>query len=343
LEPVPVVVHRGPGYRAADAGGPPRFHGEHQPGIATRQQAHLRLAGFDLAPDEDPAARLRAWSATAEALMREHAAARLTLTFGLGPSLFARHPELEDRRPVALEELPAFPGDAVDPARSGGDLGVQVCADDAAVVAAALAALDGSPRWTQAGTVGHAAPTPRNLLGFKDGTLNLRRPRDLDRHVWVCARDRTWMLGGTYLVYRRIRLDVSGWNRLPVEEQERAMGRRKVSGGPLGGGREFDARVVDGLPAGAHVRLAAPQSNAGASMLRRAYDFTDAPADAGLAFVCFVQDPRRQFVPMQRRLAEADALNAFATPTASAVFAVPPGCRPGGFVGDGLFVSPSRP
>jgi deferrochelatase/peroxidase EfeB len=339
---MPLVVQRGPGYGAADPGGPPRFHGSHQPGIATRQQAHLLLAGFDLG-DDDPREVLQAWSATAERLMAEHPGARLTLTFGLGPSLFERRPELAPQRPVALRVLPAFPGDELDPARSDGDLGVQVCADDAAVADRALAALRAAPRWTQSGTIGHAAPTPRNLLGFKDGTLNLRRPRDLDRHVWVGDRDRTWMAGGTYLVYRRIRLDVAAWNRLPLADQERIMGRRKASGGPLTGGREFDARDVENLPPDSHVALAAPQSNAGASMLRRAYDYTDDRGDAGLAFICFVRDPRRQFEPMQRRLARSDALNAFATHTASAVFAVPPGCRPGGFVGDGPWRSAPEP
>jgi deferrochelatase/peroxidase EfeB len=340
---MPLVVQRGPGYAAADAGGPPRFHGEHQPGIATRQQEHFRLAGFDLDADADPAGVLREWSAVAERLMAEHAAARLTLTFGLGASLFGERFGLAGVRPVALRPLPPFPGDVLDPARSDGDLGVQACADDAAVATAALDALAGATRrWTQAGTIGQAAPTPRNLLGFKDGTLNLRRPKDLDRHVWVSDRDRTWMLGGTYLVYRRIRLDVAGWNRLPLEEQERAMGRRRASGGPLDGGREFDAREVDALPPDSHVRLAAPQSNAGASMLRRGYDFTDGPHDAGLLFVCFVRDPRRQYVPMQQRMAEHDALAAHASHTASALFAVPPGCRPGGFVGEGILSAARR-
>ena len=335
---MPVVVRPPHHALLADHGGPPRFRGAHQPGIATRQQHHLRLAGLDLAPETDVAALLRDWTATIERLMAEHADVRLTVTVGLGPSLFDARPELAPRRPTGLRPLPPFSGDALDPARCDGDLGVQACADDSAVAARALDALTGATRrWTQAGTVGHAAPTPRNLLGFKDGTLNLRRPRDHDRHVWVQGRDRSWMLGGTYLVYRRIRLDVAGWNRLPVEQQERVMGRRKASGGPLTGGREFDARVLEGLPADAHVRLSAPQSNGGASMLRRAYDFADAAGDAGLAFLCFVADPRRQFVPMQRRLAEADALSEFSTPTASGLWAVPPGCRPGGWLADGLF------
>jgi deferrochelatase/peroxidase EfeB len=285
---MPIVVHQPePGRRAADD--------RHQPGIADRPQRFLRLAAVD-----GDAALLREWAPVARALMEEHRRRRLTITLGLGAG-----------------PLPPFRGDALDPARSDGDLGIQVCADEELVAAGALEALTRTPRWVQAGTIGAAAPTPRNLLGFKDGTLNLRRPAELDEHVW--ASD-----GGTFLVYRRIRLDLDGWHALPLDRQERIMGRRKVNGGPLGGGREFDERVLDVLPDDAHVKLSAPDLNDGVRMLRRAYDFTDGPGDAGLAFICFVRDPATQFVPMQRRLAEHDALNAFAVHTASAVFRIPP-------------------
>ena len=38
----------------------------------------------------------------------------------------------------------------------------------------------------------------RDPLGFRDGTHNLRRPRDLDRCVWIDRGDRSAMTGGTY-------------------------------------------------------------------------------------------------------------------------------------------------
>ncbi|TMM34080.1 MAG: hypothetical protein E6F99_22580 [Actinobacteria bacterium] len=63
--------------------------------------------------------------------------------------------------------------------------------------------------------------------------------------------------------------------------------------------------------------------------------------DAGLIFVCFQRDPGQQFIPVQRRLAERDALNAFSQHTASAVFACPPaagaGPATGAWIGSGLF------
>lgn len=77
--------------------------------------------------------------------------------------------------------------------------------------------------------------------------------------------------------------------------------------------------------------------------IRRGYSFTEAAEpgsgqlDAGLFFIAFQRDPRRQFVPVQRRLSESDALNRHILHTGSAVFACPPGAKPGGFVGEGLF------
>jgi dye decolorizing peroxidase len=39
---------------------------------------------------------------------------------------------------------------------------------------------------------------------------------------------------------------------------------------------------------------------------------------------------------MQRRLAAGDLLNQWITPIGSAVFAIPPGREPGGYIGEGL-------
>jgi deferrochelatase/peroxidase EfeB len=340
--------------------GPPDG-GPHQPGIATRQQAHLALVALDaaLGSPEELRALLTEWSGAGRALMAgELRAAGLTVTIGLGPALFAPgRLGLERRRPVALEELPAFAGDALEPRWCGGDLCLQVCADDAGAVAAArdelVARARGAAtvRWVQDGFLdrgrARGAASPRNPLGFRDGTVNLRRPADLGRHVWAGRQERTWMAGGTYLVFRRIRLDTAAWADLGEAEQERVIGRRKASGAPLGGRLEYDPRRLDAslggepaIPAGAHVRQAAAATNGGAAMLRRSYSYAEgeesARAEAGIAFLCYQRDPRRQFAVMQRRLAAHDALSAFARHTGSAVFALPPGMRDGGYVGEGL-------
>jgi deferrochelatase/peroxidase EfeB len=351
----------------------------------------LNLAAFDLvAADRGQVADLlRAWTAAASNLAAGRpvaslddnllsppadtgeaigsGVARLTLTFGFGSGLFSG-PEgdrygLGSSRPSPLVDLPAFPGDQLDPARSGGDLLVQACADDPLVafhavhnlarVARGAAVL----RWSQVGfgrtsSVSRRDQTPRNLMGFKDGTNNIQTGDDaaMAAHVWVGVEGPTWMRGGTYVVVRRIRMLLEKWDRSSLDEQQRTIGRLKYSGAPIGGQQEHDTVDLGALdasghpvvPTGAHVREAAPSTNGGERILRRGYSFDDGvddvgEQDVGLVFVCFQQDPRRQFVPIQRRLAANDGLNEYIRHTGSAVFAVPAGVAPGGWVGQSLF------
>ena len=334
------VRDRGPGHSYRPDGRPPTVYGDHQPGIATPQLDHLAFAALDVTAGSDLRALLAGWSATAEELMEAGGA---TVTLGFGPALFDERFALAAMRPSALRELPAFPGDALDPAWCGGDLCVQTCAHTAGAARAALQRVaDGvAVRWSQEGSLLRApgdrpGGTPRDVLGFKGGTAKLRRGKDLDRHVWVGGRERSWMLGGSFLVVRRILVALEEWRALPVGEQERVIGRHRDTGAPLGRDHEFE-RLPAELPAGAHAALASPRANRGAAMLRRGYAF-----DAGLFFMAYQRDPRRQFVPVQRRLAERDALTPYTKHVGSAVFAVPPGARPGGFVGEELFAAAAR-
>jgi deferrochelatase/peroxidase EfeB len=294
--------------------------------------------------------------------------AALTVTIGFGPSLFGAGGtdrfSFRRRKPSALEPLPSFKGDSLDPARSAGDLAVQACAEDPQVafhaihVLARIASGAASLRWLQEGfgrtsSTSRSQPTPRNLMGFKDGTSNVRGEDEeaMNEHVWVQSGDGpSWMEGGSYLVARRIKILLDVWDATTLDGQERAIGRTKESGAPLGKSDEFDQVDLDArdggvpiIPADAHVRLSSPKSNGGLRMLRRGYSFSESPEpgsgqiDAGLFFISFQRDPQRQFVPIQRRLAASDALNRHILHTASAVFACPPGVNPGGFVGEGLF------
>jgi deferrochelatase/peroxidase EfeB len=359
------------------------FHGRHQQGIATPVQDRLHFAAFDLEDGLRPAdvrGLLRAWSAAAarmttgrpvgdanqEALAPPQdtgealglTPARLTVTFGLGPSLFDERFGLAGRRPPPLRELPALPGDELDPERSGGDLCVQACADDPQVAFHAVRNLARigrgavTVRWSQLGfgrtsSTSRAQVTPRNLMGFKDGTANLKA-EDVDalaRHVWV-GGDRPgeppWLRDGTYLVARRIRMLIEVWDRASLADQEQTIGRHKASGAPLGERDEFATLEVDRLPADSHVRLAAPSNNAGAALLRRGYSFTDGlddrlgQLDAGLFFLSFQRDPDA-FVRIQRRLGAGDALNEYIKHVGSGLWAIPPGARRGGYVGESLF------
>jgi deferrochelatase/peroxidase EfeB len=302
---------------------------------------------------------MKVLTAEAEELMTAAAQRRggnrpLTVTLGLGPGLLGDRFGLAARRPVALRDLPAFAGDELDPELCGGDLCVQACAADAPDAADALARMvsRASPsarlRWSQDGFVHRATGDrrdgrPRNLLGFHDGVNNPRRGKDFERHVWVARGERTWMVGGTFLVVRRIELRLDAWEALSTAEQERIIGRRRDTGAPLGATHEFDRLPLEGdaIAPDAHVRLAAARTNQGAALLRRAYSYDngrrpDGTRDAGLLLLTYQRDPRRQFVPVQRRLAAHDALSRFSRPIGSAVFAIPPGRQPGGFIGDQL-------
>ena len=173
----------------------------------------------------------------------------------------------------------------------------------------------------------------------------------MDTNVWVGAEGPAWMRGGSYMVTRRIRMLIEVWDRASLDDQQQTIGREKDNGAPLGRQEEFDAVPLgehgsDGkpvVPVDAHIRLAAPSTNEGASILRRGYSFTDGidpvtgQLDAGLFFICFQRDPRTQFVPLQHRLASSDALNEYIKHVGSGIFAVPPGAQPGGFVGETLF------
>jgi deferrochelatase/peroxidase EfeB len=289
---------------------------------------------------------------------------RLTVTIGFGPSLFERGGEdrfgLAAERPPVLRELPVLPVESIDPQVSGGDLCVQACADDPQVAFHALRNLTRIARgravlrWSQLGfgrtsTTSREQETPRNLMGFKDGTNNIRAEdtADLDSFVWVGDEGPDWFTGGTTMITRRIRMLLEVWDRASLADQELTIGREKTTGAPLGKDNEFDPvdleEEVDGepvTPENAHVRLSAPATNEGAKLLRRGYSFTDGvdqvrgQLDAGLFFISFQRDPQ-QFVRVQRRLG-GDALNEYIVHTSSAVFAIPPGTEPGGYVGETL-------
>ncbi|MDT4913870.1 MAG: deferrochelatase/peroxidase EfeB [Pseudonocardiales bacterium] len=365
------------------------FYGAHQAGIATKAQDRLAFAAFDVtAADRDAVAvMLGSWAAAAAQLTKAlpigavqtspHAppidtgeamglgAAKLTITVGFGPSLFDDRFGLAPKRPAALAAIPALPGDTQDPNRSGGDVCVQACADDPTIAFhvirnfARLARGTAVMRWSQLGfgrtsSTSTSQETERNLLGFKDGTNNIKNEdqTDLDAFVWVGAEaEQEWMAGGSYLVARRIRMLIESWDTDYLLDQENVIGRFKTSGAPLTGKHEFDKLDLQAIKAGkpviptdAHVRLAAPETNANQKMLRRGYSYTDGIdsntglLDAGLFFVCFQKDPRKQFVPIQRKLGSHDALNEYIRHTGSGLFAVPPGLRgPGDWWGKALF------
>ncbi len=285
--------------------------------------------------------------------------ARVTVTFGFGPRMFGRQFGLARFKPAPLVKLPHFSHDELEPRFSGGDLAIQVCADDPQVAFHALHDLIrlaqpvAVPRWVLAGfgRTGNSrqGPTPRNLMGFKDGTANIvgQDAPALADFVWASGQESpAWMHGGSYLVVRRIKISLSDWDRRSLHDQEAAVGRYKLSGAPLSGHHEHDPINLSAqrhgslvIPFDAHIRLASQGYNGGERILRRGYSYVDGldgqHPRGGSFFLCYQRDPRAQFIPIQRRLSR-DALNRFTKHVGSAIFACPPGARPGGYVGEGL-------
>jgi deferrochelatase/peroxidase EfeB len=326
----------------------------HQPGIATHPQAHLRFLAFDVVATSraDLARLLHGWTELSAHLVTRHRTQRLTVTFGVGPTLFALRGRprfgLARWRPKALIALPRFTGDAFEPARSDGDVMLQVCSDDVDVVQSAALALRRRAagrarlRYSQIGTR-PAGALPRNQFGFHEGNGNLdgTDADALAHHVWV-TNESGWMHGGTFLVVRRIRMDLAQWAAETVPQQEQAIGRVKASGAPLSGGgprTPIDLSAVDSAgqylePRNSHVVVAHPDHNDGVQLLRRSYQYDDGVTrsgrrDTGLIFCAFTNDPGSKFVPMQQRLIKHDTLQRYLVGTSSAVFAVPRALAPG--------------
>ncbi len=380
------------------------FFGLHQGGIETRQQTHSYFAAFDcLAKTRDELATvLRLWTLAAARMCAGETArdlgrdvsiegpdggsalglspSRLTLTFGFGAGLFTKDGVdrygLADKRPAALVDLPKFNGDQLEPAQTGGDVSVQACADDPVVAFHAVRELArlsygaAQFRWAQAGFLPHSAPadTPRNLMGFKDGTNNPRRagadlspdsPRSFEDVVWVGDEGPDWMRGGSYVVARRIRISLEHWDRSEIDFQEQVIGRHKYSGAPIGKSAERDPLDLDRVDAdgnpliadNAHARLGAAATNDGAQVFRRPYSYNDGIRftaerwppwrqgmmyDAGLFFLCYQRDPRMGFIKIYENMAKLDALNQFTTHNGSGLFACPGGIKEGEFVGQKL-------
>jgi deferrochelatase/peroxidase EfeB len=361
------------------------FEGSHQAGILTPRPRQAIFAAFDaISPDRaELAAALHALSDRARRLTAGYTPLigaadegptpdsgilggrvppdALTVTIGLGGSLFDGRYGLASHRPRHLKPMTTFPDDDLVAEETHGDLLLQLCANTSETLLHALRDLmratrgQLAARWKVEGFL-PAAREPgasRNLLGFKDGTSN-PDPRDaklMDRLVWAGAGEPGWARGGTYQVVRIIRNRVEFWDRVALSEQELMIGREKISGAPLGRRREADEPGYaddprgERIPLDAHMRLANPRTpeSEAARILRRPYNYSrgiDASGqlDMGLIFCCFQADVGRQFEAVQKRLA-GEPLVDYVVPTGGGYFFAPPGATDGrDFVGSGLFV-----
>ena len=345
-------------------------HGTHQAGITSVPSASVQYSAFRLRPETDAAAlqrMFRVLTGDIEGLTSgfspladpepELAArpARLSVTVGVGSKVA----KLAGREaPGWLAPLPEFALDELGSGYDGGDLLIVLQADDPTPISHAARMLGRDlagfvePLWVQRGfTRARGAEadgtTMRNLMGQIDGTVNpAPSADDFDGLVWL-GEDATWLAGGSAFVLRRIRMELDTWDMVDRPGREASMGRRLADGSPLSAPAEgatehtpadFDAKNTLGLSSigmAAHIRRA-HSSDPGERIYRRASNYDDG-TEAGLLFGCYQIDPRKQFVPIQQRLDEADLLNEWVTHTGSAVFAMLPGFSPGGMLGETLF------
>lgn len=362
------------------------FYGQrHQGGIATPPQRHCMFATFRFGAGATPQTLqvlLARWSATIAVLQSGRtigevqpsspvqrprdtgeafglSPASLTVTLGLGPSVFGERFGLARFKPALFADLPPLNGDLLDPRMTGGDLSLHACADDPQVCYHAVRNLARvgrdvvTPFWTVLGfgraSAGPGQQTPRNLLGFKDGTRNVTTDEQYARWVWIDRSDQPWLDGGSYQVVRKIRMLLETWDADFIEDQQTIFGRDKAEGAPLTGEKELDPPdfaavdaegkpVIDPL---SHIALVAHENNDGVMIHRRGYNYTDGLAadgqlDAGLLFVSYQNDPSH-FTRLQNRLGAYDLLNEYIRHIGSAVFVAPPAPEEGHYIGEALF------
>ncbi|MCW2764593.1 MAG: efeB 1 [Nocardioides sp.] len=354
------------------------FHGQYQAGIATPPQPTGTFISFDVtASDRRQLADLfRTLTARARFLTsggKPPKAPRgspqhdngilgptvvpdaLTVTVGVGTTLFDARFGLAALKPAQLETMKPFRHDDLNPALTQGDLLVQVCANHRDTTVHALLDIlthtNGAMkvRWLVDGQRNPPRPTgtPRDWFGFKDGITNTdtTNTAQMNHQVWVQpdTAEPAWAAGGSYQAIRIVHFDLEKWQGVPLAQQERIFGRRKASGAPMYAVSEHASELLDpvytndpqGLitPLNSHIRLANPQTPetaATSAILRRSYDFdrgsdVNGHLDVGHAFVCF-QRELNTYVAMQTRL-EDELLVPYISPRGGGYFFALPGVR----------------
>jgi deferrochelatase/peroxidase EfeB len=362
---------------AADTGISPTtavpFHGVRQAGITTPFQLHASVLSLDVEVTDRAGLEdlLRTLTERARFLTRGGTPPdpgiaapptdsgvlgpvvvpdNLSITLGVGASLFDGRFGLAGKRPAELTAMPTFPDDHLDPDLTHGDLSLQVCAENRDTVGHAVRDIAKylrgafAVRWRVDGFQSPPRPsgTPRNLLGFKDGTANLDKTDNalMNRQVWIESDvQQPWIAGGSYQVVRKIRMLIEFWDRIGITEQENLIGRRRDTGAPMDGNHEMDKPNYPADPVGgatpltSHIRLANPRKpdTEANRILRRPYNFDNGMdavgnLDMGLLFVAYQQSIARQFATIQQRL-EGEPLVDYIQPIGGGYFLALPGVR----------------
>ncbi|WP_088346815.1 MULTISPECIES: iron uptake transporter deferrochelatase/peroxidase subunit [Rhodomicrobium] len=353
------------------------FYGRHQAGIVTPRPEHGMIASFDvLATSPAEVKRLFKTLTDRIAFLMQGGTPpaldpglppadsgilgpvippdNLTITVSLGSSFFEQRDWLADHKPLRLVRMTRFPNDALEAARCHGDLSLQISSNSQDTNIHALRdILKNLPdlmvlRWKQEGSVPALPAKPdgtresaRNFLGFRDGSANPDGGNAplMDRIVWIQegGREPGWAAGGTYQAVRIIRNFVERWDRTPLGEQERIIGRMKATGAPFDGRTEDDVPDYAADPAGmvtpldAHIRLANPrvaetQANL---MLRRPFNYSNGVTksgqlEQGLLFIAYQADLEKGFIAVQTRLS-GEPLEEYIKPIGGGYFFTLPG------------------
>ncbi len=358
------------------------FYGIHQAGIVTPRPANGMVVAFDVIADtpadfdkmlrklterivfltqggQPPSLDPKLPPPDSGILGPEVFPDNLTITVGLGDSMFEDRPWLKHLKPRCLQKMTQFTNDALVAELCHGDLSLQFCANSADTNIHALRDILKNmpeylvPRWKQEGNVPTILPdadghvqSARNFLGFRDGSANPHSSNEalMNEIVWVGQGDGEpeWAIGGTYQAVRIIRNFVERWDRTPLGEQERIFGRKKMSGAPMDGKTENDVPNYAKDPNGkitrldAHIRLANPRTPETQKnlILWRPFNYSNGVTkngqlDQGLLFIVYQSDLERGFIAVQTRL-NGEPLEEYIKPIGGGYFYVLPGARESG-------------
>ncbi|WP_296630931.1 Dyp-type peroxidase [Rhodoluna sp.] len=350
------------------------WHGKHQAGIESRAQAHTNFVALNILPNITADDMLRWMVLLTDNISTMCAgipaladpqpdvfvgAANLSITVGFGPSLFKKL-KLESNQPASFDAIPKFSIDELQSEYCDGDVLLHIAADDLQIMNHVTRTLISDSKsfakmhWLQNGFTNAVGTVPegvtqRNLMGQVDGTDNPELgTENFAQRVWIDDGP-AWIVGGTQLALRRIRMNLNTWDLLGRTEKEAVIGRHLDTGAPLGKTNERDAidfeavddRGLKVIPEFAHIRRAASQ-NLDEIFFRRPFNYQvlDASAgqlEAGLLWTAYARDLSKQYLPVQRRLAQFDLLNKWTTPIGSATFAIARGIDPGEIIAEELF------